>query len=416
MNAAILSIGTELTRGELVNTNAPWIAARLTELGAAVTAIDTVADDPEAIREALRRLGAGCDLLVCTGGLGPTTDDLTTRCVADVLGVPLERDPASLAAIRRRMERFGRVMAESNAKQADFPRGARILPNAEGTAPGFAVSLGRAEAFFLPGVPREMKALFEAFIAPGVRPLGEHRSQIRIHTFGLPESTVNDRLAGVEAEHRVTLGYRAHFPEIEVKALAVDPTPEGAAARARRAADAIRRRLGDPAYGEGDVTLAETVGRLLVERRLTLAAAESCTGGLLSELLTDRPGSSAYFLGAVVSYANSAKVSLLGVDPQLLEAHGAVSAEVARAMARGARRALGADVAASITGVAGPGGGTEEKPVGLVHLAVATPGGVTDERLLYPASRAGIRRIAAFRALDLIRRVLLHGHPAPAAS
>jgi nicotinamide-nucleotide amidase len=412
MTAAILCIGTELTRGELVDTNSAWLAEALTGIGLEVTALDGTDDDPARIQQALRRLGAAHDVLVCTGGLGPTTDDLTTEAVAAVLGVPLERDAASLEAIRARIERFGRTMAPSNAKQADFPKGARILPNEEGTAPGFQVQLERALAFFMPGVPREMKAMFERHVAPAIAPLAAAEvHQLRLKTFGMPESAVNDQLAGIEAEHGVVIGYRAHFPEIEVKLVARDRDPERAQARARAAADAVKSRLGEVVYGEGDVTLAEVVGALLVERGLTLGVAESCSGGLLSDLITRRSGASAFFAGGVVSYANSVKERQLGVSRELLERHGAVSSEVARAMAEGARSTLRVDVAASVTGVAGPTGGTAEKPVGLVHYAVSTAAGTVDRKLMFPSSRQMIQLVSAFRALALVREVLLAESP-----
>jgi nicotinamide-nucleotide amidase len=410
MTAAILCIGTELTRGELVDTNSAWLAEALTGLGLEVTALDCTDDDPVRIQQALRRLGASHDVLVCTGGLGPTTDDLTTEVVAGVLGVPLERDADSLEAIRARMERFGRAMAPSNAKQADFPRGARILPNREGTAPGFSVKLERALAFFMPGVPREMKAMFDAHVAPALRPIASAElHQIRLKTFGLPESAVNDKLSGIEAAHGVIIGYRAHFPEIEVKLLARDRDPEQARSRARAAAEEVKSRLGDVVYGEGDVSFSEAVGSLLVERGLTLGVAESCSGGVLSELITQRSGASAFFAGGVVSYANSVKQRALGVSSELLARHGAVSSEVARAMAEGARSALSVDVAAAITGVAGPSGGTPEKPVGLVHYAVSTREGTVDRKLMFPSSRQMIQLVSAFRALALVREVLLAG-------
>lgn len=409
--AAILCIGTELTRGEIVNTNASWLAESLTDLGLEVTAVDVVADDRGSIRAALSRLGAAHDVLVCTGGLGPTTDDITSECVAEHLGVPLERDAASLDAIRRRMERFGRTMAASNAKQADFPRGATVIPNPRGTAPGFSLRIGRAFAAFLPGVPHEMKAMFAAHVAPAAAPLvsGSIR-QVRIKTFGMTESGVNDRLGGIEAEHDVVLAYRAHFPEIEVKVLARAAAPADAEARARRAADAVLERLGpDTVYGEGDVTFAESVGKLVVERGLLLGGAESCTGGMASELLTERGGSSAYFAGAIVAYANAVKTRVLGVSEALLAEHGAVSEAVARALAEGARRALDVPIAFGITGIAGPGGSSDEKPIGLVHFAVSTAAATSHRQVVFPGSRSQVRRLAAFAALALVRKVLLHG-------
>jgi nicotinamide-nucleotide amidase len=411
MSAAILCIGTELTRGEIVNTNASWLAEALTDAGLDVTAIEAIPDDRETIVETLRRLALRHRVVLSTGGLGPTTDDMTSECAAELLAVPLERDAESLEAIRTRMERFGRVMAKSNEKQADFPRGATVLPNRKGTAPGFAVTVGSARAFFMPGVPREMKTMFGESVLPALGALvaGEMH-QVRLKTFGMTESGVNDRLSGIEAEHSVLLAYRAHFPEIEVKVLA---RGEDAAARARRAANRVRELLGpDVVYAEGDVTFAEALGKLLVEKGRTLAVAESCTGGTVGRLLTERGGASDFFLGGIISYANSAKESLLSVPASVLAEHGAVSALAARAMAEGARRALGSDLSLALTGVAGPTGGTPDKPVGLVHFAVASEAGTSDRQMVFPGSRAQVRDLAAFAGLSLVRKVLLAGHDA----
>jgi nicotinamide-nucleotide amidase len=406
MTAAVLSTGTELTRGELLNSNATWLAEALTVIGFEVAALDTVGDDAARIASALDRLGKEHEVLICTGGLGPTTDDLTSECVARLLGVPLERDAASLATIRARLERAGRTMAASNEKQADFPRGATIVPNPNGTAPGFSVRIGRATAFFLPGVPLEMKAMFEASVVPAIRSLVVgHGHQTLLRTFGLPESEVNDRLAGLEAALGVTLGYRARLPEIEVKVFARAASAAEARARSEAGAREVRARLGDEAvYGEGTTSLPEAVCRLFEERSLTLATAESCTGGLIAELVTDVPGASRSFLGGVVAYSNAAKTELLGVDAALIERNGAVSEAVARAMAEGARRRFGASIALAVTGIAGPDGGTPEKPVGLVHWAAASDAGVEAKHAIFLGNRAQVRRRAAYAALALARR------------
>jgi nicotinamide-nucleotide amidase len=410
MGAAILCIGTELTRGELVNTNATWLSEQLTTLGLEVLRHEVIPDDDALMHATLSRLGEEASLIVCTGGLGPTTDDRTAQAVAHVLGVPLVRDERSLEVIRERMSRLGREMAASNAKQADFPAGARVLPNDWGTAPGFEVKLGRARAFFFPGVPREMKPLFERFVLPEVSALvREHVCQVRLASFGMTESAVNDALHGVEESFGVTVGYRAHFPEIEVKLLARDRDADAARTRARNAADEVRRRLG-PAivYGEGfGVTLPSVVHELLRERKLTLAVAESCTGGLVGGMLTDVPGSSETFVGGAIAYSNLLKEKLLGVPRSLLEEHGAVSEACALAMARGAQARFGADLAVAITGIAGPSGGTPEKPVGLVHFAAVHGAESRSVSLRYPASRERVRQLSAWNALSLVRRLLL---------
>lgn len=402
----VLSIGTELTRGELVNSNAAYLSAGLTAAGIRVIGIDTVDDHPDRIRAALSR-SSGADVLVCTGGLGPTTDDLTTLSVAEHLGLPLEEDIASVAAIRARLERFGYAMSITNRKQALFPKGAQILANPNGTAPGFSIRIGYALAFFLPGVPSEMAAMFEANVLPAVAPLvDETFFQVVLRAYGLPEAEVGERLSGVEEAFGVTIGYRASFPTLEVKLLAQDRDRARAEERAQSAANEVRSRLGPIVFGEGNVTFAQTLGRELAKRGLRIAVAESCTAGLLGQLLTERAGASAFFLGGVSAYADPIKSLVLGVDPELVRGAGAVSREVARAMAEGALQKFGAELALGITGIAGPDGGSPEKPVGLVHLAAATLTDTFDESLVFAGERGRIRLRAAYAAISLALRVV----------
>jgi nicotinamide-nucleotide amidase len=419
MTCAVLSIGTELTRGELVNSNAAWLSAGLTYLGFEVIEHDVVDDDRARIVAALERLASFAEVIVCTGGLGPTTDDLTTAAVASALGVTLVRDEGSLDHIRRRFERLGRPMSESNAKQADFPAGANVLPNPIGTAPGFEVKVKGARAFFMPGVPTEMKRMFDEQVVPRIRDIAPNDThQIRLRTFGLPESVVGEMLAGVEdAFPGITIGYRAHFPEIEVKVLAhvpgpvsrrpgeVAPADPQAIVRdlAERAAQEVRSRLGDIVYGEGESTFPGVVGRALRSRGWTLAIAESCTGGLVGHMITKEPGASDFLLLDAVTYANSAKQAVLGVDEDVLRGHGAVSAECACRMAEGARRVSGSDVALAITGIAGPGGGSDTKPVGLVYLALATPSGTDVKERVFKGDRLWIQTLAAYVGLSMVR-------------
>ncbi len=410
MTCAVLSIGTELTRGELVNSNAAWLGAELTALGFEVIEHEVVDDDRARIAEALERLAGRVRLVVSTGGLGPTTDDLTTEAVARALGVGLVRDQASLDHIRRRFEKAGRTMSATNAKQADFPDGADILPNPVGTAPGFGVRLRECVAYFLPGVPREMKKMFEEQVAPRVRALAPNNLfQSRLRTFGLPESAVGEKLAGVEqAFPGTTIGYRAHFPEIEVKVLARAASHAAARDLCERATAEVRGRLGKHVFGEGEDTFAGIVGRALRARGFTLAIAESCTGGLVGHMLTSEPGASDFLLLDAVTYANSAKSRVLGVDEETIRWHGAVSSEVAAAMAEGAKRVSGADVALSLTGVAGPSGGTDEKPVGTVYFALARPDGTLEVHQRVFAStggRAHIQTLAAYAGLQMVREL-----------
>jgi nicotinamide-nucleotide amidase len=416
--AAILSIGTELTRGELLNSNAHWLADRLVALGFTVVEHATVPDDAERIRGTLLRLADLADhteavkVIVCTGGLGPTSDDLTTAVVADALGVELIRDAGSLAWIEQRFRGRGIPMPTMNEKQADFPAGARILTNALGTAPGFSVQIAQTRAYFMPGVPREMKHIFDTHIVAELTDpangLVERRThQVHIRCFGLGESAVAERLADLDlggAKHHpgITIGYRATFPEIEVKVLAEGEDEGAARTLAEATAAEVRRLLPDVAFGGKDETYSLYVAKLLKSSGLRVAVAESCTGGLLGKLLTDPAGSSAYVLGGVISYANSVKTGLLGVSEAVLREHGAVSEEVARAMAEGALRRTEADLAVGITGIAGPDGGSEQKPVGTVCFALANRSGATltfTER--FPGTRDFVRSYSAYYALRL---------------
>lgn len=408
MDVAILTIGTELTRGELVNTNAAWLSTRLTELGFDVVEHAVVADDKPKIVRAFHRLASEVGVVIVTGGLGPTTDDLTAECAAEALGVALVRDEDSLARIRERFVSLKRTMSVSNEKQADFPAGATVLVNPIGTAPGFFVTLGDARLFFTPGVPREMKKLFDEQIAPRIESHAKRDSyQIRIGTFGLPESVVGERLAGLEeANPGLVIGYRAHFPEVEVKVFVRAGDAAAAESRARSLADEVTRRLGDHAYGEGDGGLVAHVSELLVAKGLTLALAESCTGGLVGHLLTRPAGASRFLLAGAITYANEAKTEFANVPAELIAAHGAVSEPVARAMAEGIRARAKADFGVAITGVAGPGGGSPEKPVGTVFLAVASRSGTVVKPLLFVHDRPMIQTYAAYAALDLLRRTV----------
>ena len=408
MTCAVLCIGTELTRGELVDTNGPWLASGLTDIGFEVLEKASVDDDRHRIVSAVRRLADFAKVVVCTGGLGPTTDDLTSEAVAEALGVPTERHEPSLDHIRRRLEKFGRTISPTNAKQADFPRGAEILPNPIGTAPGFRVEMGGALLFFMPGVPREMKQMFEEQVVPRIRALAPNEScQVRLRTFGLPESVVGERLGGVEdAFPGVTIGYRAHFPEIEVKVLARGKRDGGqdvARLLCERATVEVRSRLADVIYGEAEDTFAGVVGRALRARGFTLAIAESCTGGLVGHMVTREPGASDFLLVDAVTYANSAKTRLLGVGEDVLRGHGAVSAEVAAAMAEGVRRVSDADIALSLTGVAGPSGGSAEKPVGTVYLAIASAKGTVVKHRVFGGERLQIQTLASYAGLQMVR-------------
>jgi nicotinamide-nucleotide amidase len=412
MTCAVLSIGTELTRGELVNTNAAWLATELTAIGFEVVEHAVIDDDPARITATFKRLAERTRVIVATGGLGPTTDDVTTEAIAAAVGAPLVRDEASLDHIKRRFEKLGRTMTPSNAKQADFPAGADILPNPIGTAPGFGVRCvrpnGECVAYFMPGVPREMKRMFEEQVTSRIRALASNdRYQIRVRTFGLPESAVGEKLAGVESSFPGTIiGYRANYPEIEVKVLVRAASSAAARDVCERATAEVRARLGTFVYGDADDTFAGVVGRALRARGWKLAIAESCTGGLVGHMLTREPGASDFLVLDAVTYANSSKSRILGVDEETIRWHGAVSPEVATAMAAGAKRVSGSDVALSLTGIAGPSGGTDEKPVGTVYFALARPDGAVDvKHRLLVGDRAQIQTLASYAGLQMVREL-----------
>jgi nicotinamide-nucleotide amidase len=408
MTVGILSVGTEVTRGEIVDTNSAYLAAALTDAGFDVGGGSAVSDDVEKIAATLKRMAAEHQVIVVTGGLGPTTDDLTARAAALAAGVKQTRDESALLAIRRRVEARGRTLTPHHEKQADLPEGSEQLSNSEGTAPGFALRIGDATAYFMPGVPREMKRMFQDQVLPRIGPSASRKTHVvRLRTFGMPESVAAELLADIEARFPgVTVGYRLHVPELDIKISARADSYDAARTLATECAALTSKVLGDVVYGEGDDDLPLITSRSLRSRGLRLALAESCTGGLIAQMLTSYPGASDFLIGGAVVYANSAKTRLLSVAEDTLRGHGAVSAEVAAEMAQGVRRVCEVDVGLSVTGIAGPGGGSTHKPVGLVYWAVAHPGGVVVRERVFQGDRNDIQHQAAYSALDLLRRVV----------
>lgn len=408
MTYALLTIGTELTRGDLFNTNASWLAAQLSALGHEVTTMLTVDDDDERLTQAIKSLVKNHECLICTGGLGPTSDDLTTACAAQALNLPLERDADSLQRISERLEARGLKMTASNEKQALLPRGSTLLGNTHGTAPGFAARFADCLAVFMPGVPAEMRPMFQDSVVPLLRAPEHPVATARLRTMGTPEAQINDRLSDLEALYPVSLGYRASNSEIEVKVqYRGEPgsSTQKAQEEAEKVADVVAERLADAVYARGQTTLAEELGRALLEAKLSFGLAESCTGGLVSHMLTKVPGSSRYYWGGICSYDNRVKQGLLDVPKEVLQQHGAVSQQVVELMARGARRRLGVDVALALSGIAGPGGGSADKPIGLVHWAIADEHGTTSDRRVFAGDRLGVQKRAAIHGLW---RTLLH--------
>jgi len=414
MRAAFLAIGDEIVGGLTTDTNSGFVAGELRSVGVEAVAGFAVADDEDDIARALERAMEDAELVVCTGGLGPTADDLTTAVVARVAGRELRMDEGSLAAIAERFRARGIEMSRNNDKQALFPEGATIIPNPNGTAPGFIVPLHRhgAERWIacFPGVPREMRAMVRDSLVPWVaaRQPDTRFASRTFSTFGLPESKLDELLAGVVDPDEARLAFRAAFPRIQARLTVRGAPGDDLEARLDALEARVRERLGHHLYAAGDEGMEETVGGLLRERGLTLAVAESCTGGRIGDRVTDVAGSSAYFLLGVATYSNEAKEGVLGVSPDTLVGFGAVSTQTAEEMARGVRRLAGADLGVSTTGIAGPGGGTEEKPVGTVCIAVAWEDGVWSRRYdLGERGRDWIKGMTTQLALDRVRRWLI---------
>lgn len=409
--AQVLSQGNEIVSGQLIDTNAAWLAQQLHDRGFQVRGTASCGDDLDDIASTLRFAARGADLLISTGGLGPTEDDLTARAVAEVANVPLELDEGALGQVIAAFEVIGRPMNDANRKQAELPRGARVVHNPRGTAPGFAVELGGTLAVFLPGVPSEMKAMFDPAVLGivGERwPLSPPLSAtFRVAALG--ESVLQERVKDFgTGDPRITLGFRTYMFENHLKLVAHgDTTDPALQARFEEARGTLRGLLGIDCYGEGDASLAAVIGELLRGRGQTMTTAESCTGGMVSQLITAEAGSSDVFRRGFVTYHNDAKRDMLGVPEALLIEHGAVSEPVARSMAEGARRAAAADWGVALTGIAGPGGGTPEKPVGLVFAAVAGPAGARVRRLQLFRERDLNRRLSAQAVLEMLRRDLL---------
>ncbi|MBW0166614.1 MAG: competence/damage-inducible protein A [Vulcanococcus sp.] len=413
MSAEILCIGTELLLGNITNGNARWIAEQLAALGIPHHRQLVVGDNRERLIAELQAAAQRCRVLITTGGLGPTPDDLTTEAIAAAFGAPLVEHPQVWAEIQARLAARGRPFAASNRRQAFLPEGAALLPNPTGTAPGMIWS-PRPDFTILtfPGVPSEMRAMWEATAAPWLRAAGLAEGVFAsrmLHFWGVGESNLAEQMADLLEGTNPTVAPYAGSGEVKLRITARAATAEAAVQLLEPVEAEIRARTGALCFGVDEASLASVLLEQLRSRGQTLAVAESCTGGGLGAALAAVPGASDVLLGGVIAYANSVKHGLLGVPAELLEAHGAVSDPVARAMAEGARRATGADWALAITGVAGPGGGSAEKPVGLVHIAVAGPAGCSSEGVRFGASRgrSWIQTLAAGEALNRLRLALL---------
>ncbi|GJM19075.1 MAG: putative competence-damage inducible protein [Phycisphaeraceae bacterium] len=419
--AAVLAIGDELTLGQTLDTNSRWLSERLSELGVEVREHATVPDDADAIADAIDRLAGSVDLLVMSGGLGPTADDLTRQALAEALGEDLVTDNAALRVVRAWFEGHGRVMPERNSVQALRPASARTLANEHGTAPGLAArigeragsSAGACDVYCLPGPPRELGPMFEREVAPAVRVAPDRVILTRaLPTFGMGESAVAEALGGLMDRDRApVVGTTASRGVVTCRIRYDGAGPRADAERLLDATEAdVRERLGPAVLrtGGGNESLVEVTAELLRAHGWTVCTVESCTGGLLGGALTDLPGSSAYYAGGFVTYSNDLKRDLVGVSEDLITEHGAVSAPVAREMASGGLERTGADHALAITGIAGPGGGTPDKPVGTVWIAsVARTGPADVRRFVFRGSRVAVRAWAWRTALGMLRLGLI---------
>jgi nicotinamide-nucleotide amidase len=416
LRVELITIGNELTSGEVVDTNAAFMAEVLSEAGLEVVFITTTGDEAQHIEDSLLRAQERAEVIIVSGGLGPTQDDITANSAAKALKLQLVLNRRVLDDLKIRFAERGMEMPLSNEKQAFFPQQAEILPNPMGTACGFVIRRPGKVFIFLPGVPRELKYLMREQVIPFLEKERKEKIWVRSRTlkaFGFTESAIADLLKDVNPrEFSATLAYLPRYPENHVKIIVRGRVAEEAEENLRKLAGIIRERLRGRVIAVDRETLEEIVGQLLRAGGATLAVAESCTGGLVAHRLTQIPGSSDYFDRSVVVYSNAAKVQMLGVPEALIESAGAVSAEVAEMMAEGVRRVSNATLGLAITGIAGPTGGSEEKPVGTVFIALASPKGTVSKRYQFMGDRNQIQTLSAHTAIDWVRRYFLNLIPA----
>ena len=410
LTAEIIAIGSELLAPDRTDTNSLWLTEKLNRLGIEVKLKTIVGDDDSRLEEAIKDAARRSRVVITTGGLGPTEDDITRKVTARALGKRLLLDENVLAEIRQKFQGFGVTMPERNSRQAMVIEDAEVLPNPNGTAPGLFMDHNGTAIFLLPGPPREMRPMFENHVNPRLSSRAGSLKVVRrmMRVAGLGESAVDEKIAPIYTQYenpQTTILFNQS--EIEIHLTAHGRTENDAEALLDRLSEQIEERLGNSVFSFAGETMEEVVGLKLAVGGYTLAVAESCTGGLLAQRLTDVPGSSKYFIEGVIAYANEAKIKTLGVEPILLLEHGAVSAPVAEAMAEGIKKRAQTDFGLAVTGIAGPGGGTEEKPVGLVYIALASEGKTEHRKLNLPGDRHLIRWRASQAALDLLRRRLI---------
>jgi nicotinamide-nucleotide amidase len=411
MKIAILTIGNELMSGRTADTNSSFIAREANLQGWRVEAMMSVEDNFAAIKDRLNYLLPLTDVLICTGGLGPTADDITTEAIAQAFGLPLYKDENVLNRIKDIFTKRNLVWTENNTKQAMFPQGAEVIPNNAGTAAGFALRANEKWIFVIPGVPWETQKMFPEGVIPILHREFAQKEQYlakqTIKTFGLGEAVVDKHLADIDFNALgVNIGFYPVFPENHLVLVSRQTTLQAAEEKLKLACDAVAIRLNKYIFSYGEETMEEIVARLLKEKKLTIAIAESCTGGLITSRLTDIPGSSEYLERAVVSYSNKAKVSLLNIPEAIIEKYGAVSEETARLMAEGVRKLAGTDLGLASTGIAGPAGGSEAKPAGTVYLALSDATKTVCRHYAYRWDRKRNKMIFSEAALLLLKNYL----------
>jgi len=412
MIAEILSTGDEIRSGALIDSNTAHIAQELEAVGVKVVRHSSVGDDVEILTLALNEIGHRVDICAVTGGLGPTTDDLTAEAASKAAGVELFLDQTALATIKNFFKKRNRPMTDSNIKQAMFPIGAKRMDNPIGTAPGFMLKIDKCYFFFLPGVPAEMRTMISDKVIPIIKKFPGNRKACltnTISTFGLTESATGERIADLTEEFPgIKLGLRAKFPEIHIKLYAYGDDPIRLTELLSKTSGWIVERMGKSVISVTGDSMASVIGDLLRRQKASIAVAESCTGGLVAHWLTNSPGASDYFVFSGVTYSNRAKIDILGVLPSTIERFGAVHEKTAKEMAEGVRRIAGSTYGLSISGIAGPDGGTEAKPVGTVCIGLAAPDRVEGRRLNFSFGERSMNKVIfAETALDLLRIKLL---------
>lgn len=408
MKIAILTTGDEIMSGNIVDSNAAWISDRCWSLGCDVVLHMAVRDRSEDIIDMMKTASARADVIIVSGGLGATVDDITLEAASKFFKRKMVFHEDIWTGIKDFFKRINGVCSENNKKQAYMPEGASALENRVGTAPGVRIEKSGVLYFFVPGVPKEMKQIFGDSIFPWLKEKSETPGYCEkfLRCFGLPEATFDQMISGVKHEG-VDFSFRVSFPDVRIKLVSRSDDLKKSKKLVDDAAGKIREKIGEYIYGEDNESLEVVVGNLLINKKYKLAVAESCTGGLITSRLTDVPGSSAYLDRGFVTYSNDAKEDELGVRKEIIKAHGAVSAECAAHMAAGALKKSGADVALAVTGIAGPAGGTKEKPVGTVHIAIAGPKGAVHQQYFFPRARIEFKEIVSLTALDMLRRYLL---------